>query len=124
MYWFCMKYMRHLLYNWPNLCHYIPFLFFPNIITIEIDTLWSTIFKAQKFVLIEIRGSMGVFQVWEEEVVKVVTWSQAPRLKICFHAQLMKFFLLMNVKMPTVVGILTFMSRKNSILGLSEHEKC
>ena len=34
----------------------------------------------------------------------------------------MKFFLLMNVKMPTNVGSLTFMSRKNSILGLSEPE--
>ena len=35
----------------------------------------------------------------------------------------MKFFLLINVKMPTIVGILTFMSRKNNILGLSESEK-
>ena len=35
----------------------------------------------------------------------------------------MKFFLLINVKMPTIVGILTFMSRKNSILGLSEPKK-
>ena len=36
----------------------------------------------------------------------------------------MKFFLLINVKMPTiVVGILTFMSRKTSILGLLEPEK-
>ena len=34
----------------------------------------------------------------------------------------MNFFLLINVKMPTVVGISTFMSRKNSILGLSEAE--
>ena len=36
----------------------------------------------------------------------------------------MKFFLLINVKMPTtvVVGILTFISRKNSILGLSEYK--
>ena len=33
-----------------------------------------------------------------------------------------EFFLPMNVKMPTVVGILTFMSRKKSILGLSEPE--
>ena len=32
----------------------------------------------------------------------------------------MKYFRLINVKMPTVVGILTFMSRKNSIVGLSE----
>ena len=32
----------------------------------------------------------------------------------------MKFFLLINVKMPTIVGISTFISMKNSILGLSE----
>ena len=32
----------------------------------------------------------------------------------------LKFFLLINVKMQTIVGILTFMSGKNSILGLSE----
>ena len=31
----------------------------------------------------------------------------------------MLFFLLINVKMPTIVGILTFISRKNS----AEHEK-
>ena len=35
----------------------------------------------------------------------------------------MKFFLLINVEMPTVVGISTFKCRKNSILGLSEPEK-
>ena len=35
----------------------------------------------------------------------------------------MDFFLLINVKMPTIVGILTFTRGKNSILGLSEHEK-
>ena len=35
----------------------------------------------------------------------------------------MKFFLLINVKMPTVVGILTVNSRKNSIICLSEPEK-
>ena len=33
------------------------------------------------------------------------------------------FFLLISVKMPTIVGILTFMSRKNNILGLSEPKK-
>ena len=36
----------------------------------------------------------------------------------------MKFFLLINGKMPTILGTLTFMNRKNSILGLSEPEKC
>ena len=34
----------------------------------------------------------------------------------------MEFFLLINIKMPTVVGILTFMSRKNSILGVYDPE--
>ena len=35
----------------------------------------------------------------------------------------MLFFLLINVKMPTVVGILTFMSRKNFMVGWVEHEQ-
>ena len=35
----------------------------------------------------------------------------------------MLFFPLINVKMPTIVGILTFMSRKNFILSRVEHEK-
>ena len=35
----------------------------------------------------------------------------------------MLFFLLINVKMPTIVGILTFVSRKNSMLSWVEHEK-
>ena len=44
--------------------------------------------------------------------------------KISCSAELsMKFFLLINVKMPIVVDILTFMSRKNSILGLYGPEK-
>ena len=30
---------------------------------------------------------------------------------------MMLFFLLINVKMPTIVGILTFMSRKNFMLS-------
>ena len=49
------------------------------------------------------------------EVIKLLT---------CSTQLSMKFFLLINVKMPTIVGILTFMSRKNSILSLSEPEKC
>ena len=35
----------------------------------------------------------------------------------------MKFFLLINVKMLTIVGILTFMSGENSILGLADPKK-
>ena len=36
----------------------------------------------------------------------------------------MNFFVLINVILPTTVGILTFMSRKNSILVLYEPDKC
>ena len=36
---------------------------------------------------------------------------------------IMLFFLLINVKMPTIVGILTFMSKKNFILRCVENEK-
>ena len=35
----------------------------------------------------------------------------------------MLFSWLINVKMPTIVGILTYMSRKNFMLNLVEHEK-
>ena len=35
---------------------------------------------------------------------------------------LMLFFMFINVKMPTIVGILTFMSRKNFMLSCVEHE--
>ena len=35
----------------------------------------------------------------------------------------MLFFPLINVKMPTIVGILTFMSRKNFMLSQVGHEK-
>ena len=45
------------------------------------------------------------------------------KLFSCSTQLSMEFFLLINVKMPTVVGILTFMSGKNSILGLSEPVK-
>ena len=45
------------------------------------------------------------------------------KLFSCSTQLSMKFFLLINVKMPTIVGILTFLSRKNSIISLSEPEK-
>ena len=45
------------------------------------------------------------------------------KLYSCSTQLSMKFFLLINVKMPTNVGILTFINGKNSILGLSEPKK-
>ena len=45
------------------------------------------------------------------------------KLFSCATQLSMKFFLLINVKMPTVVGILTCMSGKNNIPGLTEPKK-
>ena len=45
------------------------------------------------------------------------------KLFSCSTQLSMKFFLLINVKMPTIVGILTLMSGKNSILVLPEHKR-
>ena len=42
------------------------------------------------------------------------------KLFSCSTQLSMKFFLFINVKMPTIVGILTFMSGNNSILDLFE----
>ena len=53
-----------------------------------------------------------------------VTSCPGPEIHLfsCSTQLSMEFFMLINVKMPTIVGILTFMSGKNSILGLSESE--
>ena len=45
------------------------------------------------------------------------------QLYSCSNQLSVDFFLLINVKMPTIVGILTVMSGKNSNLGLSEPKK-
>ena len=52
----------------------------------------------------------------------MVSGPEVIKLFSCSTQLSMKFFLLINVKMPTIVGILTFMNRKNSILSLSEPE--
>ena len=51
------------------------------------------------------------------------TGPEVIKLFLCSTQHSMKFFLLINVKMATTVGILTVMSRKNSILSLSEPKK-
>ena len=57
------------------------------------------------------------------ELEEAETWPEVIELFSCSAQLSTKFFLLINVKMPTIVGILTIMSRKNSILHLSEHKK-
>ena len=50
----------------------------------------------------------------------VTTGPEVIKLFPCSTQLSMIFFLLINVKMPTTVGILTLFSGKNSILDLSE----
>ena len=51
-----------------------------------------------------------------------VTWPRGYKNFSCSTVE-HDFFLLIHVKMPTIVGILTFINGKNSILGLSEPKK-
>ena len=64
---------------------------------------------------------MENLNVWEKNQGKIRL--QGYKKFSCSTQLNMKFFLLINVKMPTVVGILMLMSRKNSILGLPEPVK-
>ena len=52
------------------------------------------------------------------------TGPEVIKLFPCSTQLSMNFFLLINVKIPTIVGILTFINRKNSIINLSEPKKC
>ena len=67
---------------------------------------WTTIYEKS--------NSMSTVALPGPEIIKIFSM-----LNSAEH----EMFLLMKVKMPTIVGILTFMSRKNSIIGLSELEK-
>ena len=52
-----------------------------------------------------------------------VAWPRGYKTFFMLNSVEHEIFLLIIVKMPTIVGILTLMSRKNSILGLSEPKK-
>ena len=62
-------------------------------------------------------------EIWKI-IHKLVLFTEEIKLFSCSTQLSMRFFLLINVKMPTIASILTLMSGKNSILGLSEPEKC
>ena len=67
---------------------------------------------------------LGETQQWYNETdFKSTPDPEVIKLFQCSTQLSMKFFLLINVKMPTTVGILTFMSQKNSIIILSEPGK-
>ena len=55
--------------------------------------------------------------------VEAKDWPQDYKTFFMLNSTKHEIFLLINVKMPTFVGIGTFMSAKKNILGLSEHKK-
>ena len=61
--------------------------------------------------------------IGHDEVLKCNPGSEVIKCS-CFTQLSMKYFLPINVKMPIIVGILTFISIKINILVLSEPEKC
>ena len=72
--------------------------------------------------LYKIQGFMiNVTVLFQESDVK--SGPEVIKLFSCSTELSMKSYLLINVKMPTIVGILTFWSRKNSIIGLFESKK-
>ena len=58
---------------------------------------------------------LNAYKYKTSQVIRLFLGSDKPR---------MLFFPLIHVKMPTIVDILTFMSRKNFMLSCVEHEKC
>ena len=69
-----------------------------------------------------IGGSQSIC-IFLKKIMEVRHGLEVIELFSCSPQLSMKFFMLINVKMPTVVGILTFINRKNSIVGLSEPKK-
>ena len=57
----------------------------------------------------------------EHEILNAHKYKNIKKFSI-FQDHISLFFLLINVEMPTTVGILTFMNRKKFMLSLVEHE--
>ena len=58
----------------------------------------------------------------EHEFLNTHKYKDTKKLSfLCSDKPRMLFFLLINVKMPLIVDILTFMSRENFVLSLVEH---
>ena len=69
-------------------------------------------------------NNKGDTQIKTRQEKSQEAWPRAYKTFFMLNSVEHEFFLLINVKMPTIVGILTFMSWKNSTPGLSETEKC
>ena len=59
-------------------------------------------------------------QQTEQQAKHKITWPRGYKTFFTLNSTEHEIFPANNVKMPTIVGILTFMSGENSMLGLSE----
>ena len=59
----------------------------------------------------------------EHEISTAQTKIPTNRMLLALSLSDVAFIMLINVKMPTIVGILTFMSRINFVLSRVEHRK-
>ena len=60
---------------------------------------------------------------WNYEILNADKYEKISRNSAFSGSDKMLFFLLINVKMPIIVGILAFLSRKNSMLSWIDHGK-
>ena len=67
-----------------------------------------------------ISNKYGIIQDVLKPRLSTMVWSRGYKTFFMLNSVEHAFSPLINVKMPTIVGILTFMSGKNSILGLPE----
>ena len=84
-------------------------------------------FDDEEFYTIKPRGYKTFFKLCsvEHKMLNAHKYKKYPKIQHFSgsYKPRMLFYLLINVKMPTIVGILIFMSRKNSMLNRVEHEK-
>ena len=90
---------------------------------VDLEKGWKM--KMTGLILLQVYSSPKRLIPWPPWVGSLKSGPEVIKLFSCSTQLSIKFFLLINVKMPTtfpltVVGILTFMSGKNIILGLSE----
>ena len=79
---------------------------------------WILSLLWQKHCLVKIANSEI-----SDQTAPVVVWPRGYEAIFMLNSTENEFFLLINVKMPTIVGILTCISGENSILCLSEPKK-
>ena len=93
------------------------------VVKLEVLNLCSMFILKVRLRSIYRRLTTCIFIPSQKLSLKGQTGLEVIKLFSCSTQLNMKFFLLINVKMLTIVGILTFINRKNSIINLSEPKK-